>query len=88
MYVIVKHTSEGKCEVLPAVYTTINEAADNLYSLWFHEISKTKCTAQVSRFRYQVSIFEKDAKCFHHEYIVQELTFGETIFVEGRPVSR
>lgn len=86
MYVIVKHTSEGKCEVLPAIYSTLNEAADKLYDLWFKEIS-FDTTARVSKFQYEAAIFE-DYEKFHHEYIVQELTFGETIFVEGRPVSR
>lgn len=85
MFVIIKHTSDGKCSVIPEIFRTIEEGDAYLSYLQTKDL-KLDWTVAISRMSHEISFYPPKSKCFSHEYILQELTFGDTINVTGKTV--
>ena len=86
MYIIAKHHATGKCQVLPVIFKSENEGREHLLTLLEKEKKRGFNASFVNRLGDKVVVAKEGANCFEKEYILQKLTFKNTIYAEAEPL--
>ena len=86
MYIIVNHSSRGRCMVMPAIYKSLAEGRKGLNDLLEKEKGAGYDSSYIGIHGDVAVISKSGAECWEKEYILQKLSFPKTIYAEAVPV--